>query len=387
MKICHVITRLIIGGAQENTILTCRGLVDRDHKVTLIAGPETGPEGSLWGQAEEAGCSLVRLNSLRRAVSPWADWQARRDLANLFQRLQPDIVHTHSSKAGILGRDAASVAGVSKIVHTIHGMSFNRTQSAMTRWLYRTLERRAARVTTAFVSVADAMTAQAVEAGLAPATRFTTVRSGMEVDRFQPSLEQRKSLRKKWGIRDDEVVIGTVARQFKHKGYEDIIKAMPHAVAGNEKLTFVWVGDGANRSQYERALHAINMHGRVHMIGLVPPADMPELMNGFDILVHASRWEGLPRTVVQASLMEVPAISYDNDGAPEVVIPEETGILVPCGHTHKLAEAIIQLSTDPTKRRVLGRGGRMKCLADYDWRRMVDQLDQLYRNLCTPIDR
>ncbi len=381
MKICHVITRLIIGGAQENTVLTCRGLVEKDHEVTLIAGPETGPEGSLWDQAKQTGCAIEQIDFLRRTISPLSDWRARRDLTALFKRIQPDVVHTHSSKAGIIGREAASLAGVSNIVHTIHGMSFNRTQPPFSRWLYRTLERRAARVTTAFVCVADAMTEQAVAAGLAPASSFITIRSGMEVDLFTPNPELRKSLRKKWGVSKDEVVVGTVARLFKNKGYEDIIQAIPQAVVGNKKLKFVWIGDGAYRQRYEQSLQAINLRNRVHLTGLVSPTEIPKLMNGFDMLVHASHWEGLPRTVVQASLTEVPAISYDNDGAPEVVIPNQTGVLVKCGQIDQLATAIIKLSLDPKQRLTLGRAARRKCLSDFDWRRMVDQLDQLYAKL------
>ena len=144
MRICHVITRLIVGGAQENTVLSCRGLAERGHDVTLIAGPETGPEGSLWDKAEAAGCALVRVEAMRRAVRPNSDWRAARGLRHLFQQFRPDVVHTHSSKAGILGRWAAAKAGVPVVVHTIHGMSFNRTQGPAAYHLYRWLERRAA---------------------------------------------------------------------------------------------------------------------------------------------------------------------------------------------------------------------------------------------------
>jgi hypothetical protein len=122
MRIIHVITRLIVGGAQENTVLTCRGLVEKGHEVTLIAGDETGPEGSLWDQAERCGCKLIRLASMCRAVRPMCDLRARRDLLEIFRREKPQVVHTHSSKAGILGRSAAAGAGVPVIVHTIHGM-------------------------------------------------------------------------------------------------------------------------------------------------------------------------------------------------------------------------------------------------------------------------
>ncbi|HNQ24476.1 MAG TPA: glycosyltransferase family 4 protein [Phycisphaerae bacterium] len=383
MRICQVITRLIIGGAQENTVLTCRGLVERGHHVTLVAGPETGPEGSLWDAAGRSGAELVKLDSLRRAVRPALDWRALRDLAALFRDRRPDVVHTHSSKAGILARWAAHRAGVPVIVHTIHGMSFNRTQSAPVQALYRLLERRAARVSAALVTVADAMIEQSLAAGLAPRERFVTVRSGMETDVFSPDPAGRAALRRQWGIAPDEVVVGTVARLFENKGYDEIIAAMPAAVARAPRMKFVWVGDGKHRTRYERRLTQLGLRERVHLVGLVRPDEIPGYLRGFDLLVHASRWEGLPRAVVQALLTEVPAVSFDNDGAPEAVVPEETGILVPYGDTKGLAEGIVHLAEDAELRQRLGRQGRRRCLAEFDWRRMVEQLEALYVRLAS----
>ena len=381
MHICHVITRLIIGGAQENTVLTCRGLVERGHRVTLIAGPETGPEGSLWDQASKTGAEPVILASLRRAVDPVYDWRACTELMRIFKRIRPDVVHTHSSKAGILGRWAAARARVPVIVHTIHGMSFNRTQKAATRWLYRWLERRVAGRTTAFVTVADAMTDQAVAAGLGSADRFTTIRSGMETDLFSPRPHLRERHRRKWRVAPDEIVVGTIARLFKNKGYEEIMAAMPAAIAREPRLRFVWVGDGSCRRLYERRLEAMGVRDRVYLAGLIDPREVASHINGFDILLHASRWEGLPRTLVQGLLCEVPGVSFDNDGAPEVVIPNETGILVPFGDTRRLAEAIVTVAADPTLRRELGRRGRARCAAMFDWGTMVDQIESLYVRL------
>lgn len=383
MNICHVITRLIIGGAQENTILTCRGLTEKGHHVTLVAGPETGPEGSLWNQARAAGCRIVTIDALRRAVHPWRDLHARSALRTLFAQDRPDVVHTHSSKAGIVARSAAAIARAPLIVHTIHGMSFNRTQNAATRWIYRALERRAARHTDAFIAVADAMIDQSVAAGLAPRERFVTIRSGMETDRYRPDPAIRSRVRAEWGVGERDVVVGTVARLFKHKGYEDILAAMPR-VAANADLRFVWIGDGANRSDYEAALQRIGLRDRVRLLGLLPPDAVAAAINGFDLLVHASRWEGLPRAVVQALLTEVPAISFDNDGAPEVVIPGRTGRLVPYGDIHGLASTIAQLAADPAERQRLGRQGRTHCLVEFDWRRMVDQIEALYLRSMAP---
>jgi len=381
MRICHLITRLIIGGAQENTVLTCRGLAQRGHQVTLIAGPETGPEGSLWDKAEAAGCALIRVASLRRAVRPWSDWQAACELRRLFGRMQPEVVHTHSSKAGILGRWAAAQSGIPVVVHTIHGMSFNRTQGRIIQMLYRGLERRAAKYTTAFVAVADAMVEQAVAAGIAPRDRFVTIRSGMETDRFVPDADLRRRHRAEWGVTDADVVVGTIARLFVNKGYEEIMAAMPSAVAREPRLRFVWIGDGAHRARYERRLEAMGLRDRVRMLGLVHPDAVASSINGFDIVLHASRWEGLPRAVVQGLLTEVPAVCFDNDGAPEVVRPEETGILVSLGDVRGLSDALVRLATDAELRSRLGRRGQALCLTAFDGHNMVNDLEALYARL------
>jgi glycosyltransferase involved in cell wall biosynthesis len=381
VNICHVITRLIIGGAQENTVLTCRGLVERGHRVTLVAGPETGPEGSLWDQARDSGCELISLHNLCRAVHPVRDLKARRDLVSVFRSIGPDVVHTHSSKAGILGRSAAAAACVPVVVHTIHGMSFNRTQPVVVQWLYRGLERRAARQTHALVGVADSMIEQSVAAGIAPRHRFAVIRSGVETDRFAPRPDLRARHRSEWGLSTDEVVVGTVARLFENKGYDEIITAMPAMLAQSPRLRFVWVGDGKHRADYEDRLRRMGIRDRVLFLGLLPPEQVATVLNGFDIVLHASRWEGLPRAVVQGLLTGVPAVSFDNDGAPEVVIPGETGILVPYGDTSRLAAAVSQLAEGSALRTQLGAAGRARCLVEFDWRTMVAQIEALYERL------
>jgi glycosyltransferase involved in cell wall biosynthesis len=383
VNICHVITRLIVGGAQENTVLTCRGLVERGHRVTLIAGPETGAEGSLWDAARASGSDAVVLHSLRRAAHPWFDVAARRALVRMFREIGPDVVHTHSSKAGILGRAAAAAAGVPVVIHTIHGMSFNRTQARAVQWCYRGLERWAAKRTTAFVTVADAMIDQAVAARLGPREKFVTVRSGIETQRFTPSAESRIRHRRAWGFGETDVVVGTIARLFVNKGYEAIIPAMREAAAKEPRLRFVWVGDGDDRERYTRRLEQLGLRDRVHLTGLVPPAKVPSLINGFDLMLHASAWEGLPRALVQGMLMQVPAVSFDNDGAPEVVRPGETGILVPCGDIKRLADAVVELAGAAERRRVMGAAGRVRCLKLFDVATMVTELEALYRR-CLP---
>ncbi len=380
MRICHVITRLIVGGAQENTILTCKGLAARGHEVTLITGAETGPEGSLHAEAEASGAVVKVVEDLVRRPSPIRDWRCARTLKRMFAEGRFDVVHTHSSKAGILGRWAASRQS-RLVLHTIHGLSFNRTQSSLRRWFYRAMERKAARWTDGFVTVADAMTDQAVEAGIAPRDRFTTVYSGMKTEQFRPDPERRRAVRAAWGIGPSEVVVGTVARMFRNKGYEELIPALVPAVANTRSLRFVWVGDGAQRNQYERSVREAGMADHVRFVGLVRPDEVPGLISGFDLLVHASRWEGLPRSVVQSLLTGVPAISFDVDGAPEVIEDGVTGRLVGLGDSAGLAGAIVGLAGAPGLRSRMGAEGRRLCLERFDAERMVDALESLYVSL------
>ncbi len=381
MNICHVITRLIVGGAQENTLLTCEGLARRGHQVTLVTGPDAGPEGSLLDEARAGGYDVRIVPSIHREVRPLAEITACRQLRIFFAELRPEIVHTHSSKAGILARRAAYQAGVPIIVHTIHGMSFNRTQSAATRWLYRTLERRCARYTDAIIGVADTMCRQAVESGIAAADRCTTIYSGMRTDWYDPARYDRAAVRREWGFDESCIVFGAVARLFRNKGYEQLIPAMAEAARQVKALRFVWVGDGAQRNEYESQLERLGIRSRVHLTGLVPPPEVARLLAGTDALVHASQWEGLPRAAVQALLMTKPVISFDIDGAPEVVLPGQTGLLVPLNHIPGLSQTIVQLAQDAAMRERMGQAGRELCLRRFDHNHMVEEIESLYKKL------
>lgn len=381
MHIVHVITRLIIGGAQENTLLTCEGLHNRGHQVTLITGPTTGPEGSLLERAKAGGYRVVEVPELIRAIRPWTDHRCRHVLAELYRELAPDIVHTHSSKAGIVGRWAAKDANVPHIVHTIHGMSFNRTQLWWMQRLGIWLERSAARFTDRIVTVADAMISQSVSAGVCRRDQCLTVYSGMEVEPFYPNSAERAEIRKKWGVRDDEIVIGTVARLFRNKGYELLLPVMSQVVEQLPNARFVWIGDGTQRDLYEEDLRHRKLFDRTTLVGLIPPNEVPYQLRGLDILAHASVWEGLPRAVVQALLTQVPVVGWDLDGTPEVVHDGKTGRLIDFEELTHFAEAIAELGQDPNMRERMGIAGRDLCLTRFDHERMVTRLEQLYEEL------
>ncbi len=381
MRIVHLITRLIIGGAQENTILTCEGLQEIGHDVHLLTGPTTGPEGSLVDRARAGEYAYEEIPDMVRRVSPVHEVRALRALRRRFEQLRPDVVHTHSSKAGVLGRIAAHQAGVPCIVHTIHGMSFNRTQPWYVRTVYAMAERTCAKRCRTIVSVADAMTAQALAAGIGRPEQFETIRSGMVVDDFNPAAQDPAATRRQWGVDDDAVLVGTVARLFRNKGYEQLIKVIDAAVRCEPSLRFVWIGDGADRGRYEDELRRRGLRDHVVLTGLLPPAEMPRVLAAIDILAHTSQWEGLPRAVVQAMLMRKPAVSFAIDGAPEVVRPGETGELADLGDIEGFAAFLVELARDANRRAACGRAGRERCLAEFDHRTMVDCLDRLYRRL------
>jgi glycosyltransferase involved in cell wall biosynthesis len=381
MRVIHVITRLIVGGAQENTIASVLGLrAKAAMDVSLVAGPTLGPEGSL--ESAFAGCPglLTVVPELVRPLHPWKDCLAWRKLTDLFRARRPEIVHTHSGKAGILGRLAAARAGVPIIVHTIHGPSFGPFQGPFANALFRSAERYAARVTTHFVVVAEAMKRQYLAAGIGRPDQYTTIFSGFALEPFLSSTNDLQ-LRAGFGLAPDDVVIGKIARLFKLKGHDDLLAVAPELVRLCPKIRFLLVGDGRWRARFEQQVRSLGLEKHVVFTGLVPPATVPRLVGIMDFLVHLSLREGLPRALPQALAAARPVVAYDSDGAREVCLENETGFLVRPGDLPGLRERLLRLARDPALRQRLGQCGRQFVHERFAVQRMVDDLSQLYRRL------
>lgn len=378
LRICHVITRMIIGGAQENTLLSVRGLMDRGHQVTLLTGPTTGPEGSLFDTEDIDGMTIVQEPALIRPVAPIRDVRAYRRLLAFFQEQRFDVVHTHSSKAGILGRMAAWKARVPLVVHTVHGQAFHSYQSWLTNRFYILAERFAAKRCHHICAVAQAMIDQCVAANVAPPEKYSVCYSGMNL---KPYLEQKPDceLRKSLGIPPDSPVVGKVARLFELKGHDFLLQAAPAVVAKHPNVRFLLVGDGNLRESLERQVAELGLTENFVFAGLVPPSDIPRYMSIMDCLVHLSLREGLPRTVVQAFASGIPAVAFALDGTPEVVQHDATGYLCNPGDAQAVTGFIDDLLAHPEKRRSMGEQGRRLVVSRFDWQRMVATLDALYR--------
>ena len=381
VRVCHVITRMILGGAQENTLHTCDLLRRRGWDVPLVTGPPLGPEGELLTEVRRLRIPCAVLPQLRRAVNPARDALAFHDLVRVLHRFRPAIVQTHSSKAGILGRFAARAAGVPIVIHTVEGLPFHRYSPRLLNAAYILAERAAARVTDHTVCVARAMVEQAVHAGIQPRGGYSIIYSGMDVDAHFRAAALRDETRRRLGIGPDEVIIGKVARLFDLKGHEFVIRALPAVVERCPQARCLFVGDGTLRCDLARLAGRLGVADRVLFAGLVPPATVPAMVSAMDVLVHASLREGLPRVLVQGLLCEKPVVSFALDGAPEVILDGVTGRLVEPESVEGLATALIDAVEHPEESRRMAQEGRRRFADRFRITTMVSDTEDLYRHL------
>lgn len=383
MKIVHVITRLILGGAQENTLITCKGLAERGHEVTLITGPALGPEGQLFEQTQGQAYQTLVVRELRRAIDPVRDVLSYSKIKGLLQGLRPDIVHTHSAKAGILGRRAAHrIRPRPRVVHGVHGLSFHPYQGPWLNRFYIALERRAARWTDAFITVADAMTQQSRAVGIGLDKPYVTAYSAIAEEGFyrEISLQERLAFRRRYEIPAEAVVLVTVARLFMLKGHDFIIESARTLGPRYPQVVWLFVGNGNLADQYKRHVRDLGLADRFRFTGLLPPDQIPLALQASDVLVHCSLREGLARTLPQAMLCSRPAISFDVDGAREVVHPD-TGRLIEPKKGDQLTAACAELIEDRALRERLGRAGLQFVKDRFSPWTMVDTIEGVYRQV------
>ncbi len=382
MRIMHISTRLILGGSQENTLLSCEGQADHGHDVSLVFGPIYGPEGSMLERAKaHDGIETIQAPNLVRELSPLKDFRCYKNLKKIIADWKPDVVHTHSSKAGIIGRAAAWKLNIPCVVHTIHGLAFHPYQAKWRNTIYISAERYAAKRCHKIICVADAMRDQALAENIGNSNQYITVHSGMETDQFTNPARTRKQVRKELGFSDDDFVLGTIARLAELKGHDDLLDALSPTMHERPNLKLLWIGDGWWRDRLMKRVGNFALEDNVVPTGLVQPDKIGEYIQAMDALVHPSYREGLPRAVPQALLSSVPAIAYDVDGAKEVCIDGETGRLVRVGDLAALRDAVMWMMDHPEEKAQMGRNGCKKCLQLFDSHKMVDKLEKIYADV------
>ncbi len=380
MKICHVITRMIVGGAQENTLLTIKGHIEKGHEVVLVTGFSPGREGELLKNVEMPPFNIVEIPEMVREVSPVKDLKALRKLREYFKKEKFDVVHTHSSKAGIIGRIAARQAGVPVVVHTVHGQAFHAYEKPWKKLLYITAERIAAKYCDKIYAVAQAMIDQCVDAKVAPREKYMVVYSGMDTAAFA-NAGRNMELRQKLGIPENAKVIVTVARLFPMKGYEEMLPAAARLVKEFPDLHFLPVGDGPMYDELQKQIADLGLSGNFHFAGLVPPHEVCDYIAQADLLWHLSLHEGLPRAVVQALAVGIPAIGYKLDGTPEVVLNGKTGYVTAPQDVDAVVARSRELLNDAALRAEMGKNGKDLVIERFAWRRMADILEEEFLKL------
>jgi glycosyltransferase involved in cell wall biosynthesis len=378
LRVLHVITRMIVGGAQENTMLSCALIDRRRFPSEILTGPQTGTEGELHGETRARGVVLHVEPALVREVQPWKDLVALARLVRFIRRGRYDVVHTHCSKAGILGRIAAWMAGTPVIVHTMHGLPFNPAQSKPAFWANVWLERVCVRVSDAVPMVAEPDLEETLALGIGRPGQYLVIRSGIEIEAYRDVPIGRDAARARLGIPAAAFVVGVVGRLSFQKAPLDMIAAFRRVAEARAESHLVMVGDGDLRAEVEAAIRDAGLADRVHLLGL--RRDVPELMRAFDVLALPSRYEGMPRVFPQAMAARLPIVATRVDGAVEAIVQGENGWLVDVGDVPALADRLLAVAADRDRARRMGERG-FERVEEFSARRMVDQLEELYTRL------
>jgi glycosyltransferase involved in cell wall biosynthesis len=374
VKVLHVITRLA-GGSGGNTLLSAAGMDPRRYDVWLASSPG----GSLWHDARAAGITPVEVPGLVEPISPRDDMSALSQLIDLMRRERFAIVHTHSSKAGFLGRVAATLTRTPVVVHTFHGFAYHEFMSAGRRRLYLSLERLVRRQADLHVAVAPRVAREAVEMRLAPPGSVVVVPSGVELDRVpdEPDPELRREL----GLPEGVPIVGTVGRIAFQKAPIDFVRMASIVRDARPDVRFVLVGDPSEDPPLEAAVRAEAERLGVEILFTGFRSDAPRIASLFDVFVITSLYEGLGRALTEAMATGRPVVATAVNGVPDLVEPGSTGLLTAPADPAGLARNVLWLLDHPEEGRRMGAHGRARVRSLFDPHTMCSMLDREYSRL------
>jgi glycosyltransferase involved in cell wall biosynthesis len=387
VKILRVIARLNMGGPALHVAYLTAGLRERGYDTTLVAGSLARGEDSMAFVAEGRGVEVVRIDELGREISPLRDLAATLRLARLIRRERPDILHTHTAKAGTVGRVAALLAGRRRppiVVHTFHGHVLRGYFGPLRSLVFRLLERWLAAHTTALIAVSPQVRDDLVDLHVAPRERFAVIRLGIELDeRVKGAQDGRLESRRYLGIPPDRFAVGWIGRMTAVKRTDDVLLAFKRLRDEGVDAVLCLVGDGPDRLQLERRAHELGVMRDTLFLGY--QEDVAPFYAAFDALVLPSSNEGTPVSAIEALAAGRPVVATRVGGVPDVVEEGKDGFLVEPGATEELADRLGQLARDPALREQMGRAGRERVLPRYAVDRLVDDVDRLYRSLLSEV--
>jgi glycosyltransferase involved in cell wall biosynthesis len=383
VRILRVIARLNMGGPALHVAYLTDGLKNRGYDTTLVAGSLARGEDSMAFVADARDVPVIRIDELGREISPLRDLVATFRLARLIRRERPQILHTHTAKAGTVGRVAALLAGSRRppiVVHTFHGHVLRGYFGPLRSLFFRLLERWLASRTTALIAVSPQVRDDLVSLGIAPRERFAVIRLGIELDeRIALTQNGRIESRRYLGIPDDRFAVGWIGRMTAVKRTDDVLVAFKSLRDSGVEATLCMVGDGPDRPGLEQRAHDLGIVRDTVFLGY--QEDVAPFYAAFDALVLPSSNEGTPVSVIEALGAGRPVVATRVGGVPDVVRDGEDGFLVEPGATEELAERLAQLARDPVLRERMGTQGRERVLPRYAVERLVDDVDRLYRSL------
>ena len=386
MKILHIITRLDMGGSAQNTLLTCLNL-SRKFEMVLVCG--LSQESNMTDSEREVvenqidnarvnGVKIIQIHSLLRRISPVNDIRALYDLVRIIKAEKPDAVHTHTSKAGILGRLAAKIARVRTIVHTPHGHVFFGHFGPVLSKIFLWIERRFAPLTDRVVALTAGERKDYTDLNVYPLEKLVKIHSGVDVEKFKQvpvgAVEKKRSL----GLEQKGLVVGFIGWLLPIKGPMHLLKAMEDVWRDHDDANLVFIGKGELDVDLRAEAMKISANGRINFLGW--RSDIDEIMPLFDIFVLPSLNEGMGRVLVEAMAAGKPIVASKVGGIPDLVQHEHNGLLVPPGDAKALAAAIRQLINDPEKAKLMGQRGRELC-HQFSIEAMIEKIDALYMEL------
>jgi len=367
IKVVHIITLLELGGAQENTLYTCEHLDKNKFDVMLLCG-----KGGIL-DAQTKNIRIYFVKELMREICPFYDLLAFIKIYKILKKEKPDIVHTHSSKAGIIGRWAAYYAKVPLIIHTFHGFGFNDEQNYFVRKIYILAERLTAKITDKLVAVSYENISKGLKNKIGNELQYTMIRSGIKLQDYQIDIDFEKK-KKEFGLKNEHIV-GMIACFKKQKAPLDFIKTAKSVCAEKPDAKFILVGDGVLRKRIEAEIKKLNLEKNVILTGW--RKDTNEIIKIFDVFVLTSLWEGLPRVIVESMSAGIPVVATYIDGTKEIVQEGLTGFVVHPHETEKMAERILRLLNNPDLRKKFSQAAK-KRVQEFDIDLMVRQQEKLY---------
>ncbi|MBI4051597.1 MAG: glycosyltransferase family 4 protein [Elusimicrobia bacterium] len=374
IKVVHIITMLELGGAQQNTLYTLEHL-DRTFFDPILI---TGPGGILDEEAKKNGSFKVYfIPSLIRAIHPLKDIRALWSLFKILRQENPDVVHTHSSKAGVLGRFAARLAGVPAILHTYHGFGFHGEQPFLLRRLLIGIEQLAARCSTRLIFVSRANQEMASRYRLSVLQKSVLIRSGIRLTEFPAKLLDSGKKKAELGVGMHKPLVISVGNLKPQKNPEDFILLAKIVHEKNPDSRFLFIGDGELRLRLEGTLLRYGLMGKCLFPGW--RRDIPEILAASDLFVLTSLWEGLPRSLVEAMKTGLACVCYDADGVRDLIQDGENGYLIPRGNVPSMAEKVLALLENEPLRKQLGKKAAETIGSEFDIAEMVRQQERLYK--------